>query len=217
MKIRSLVALVLTTAVATGFSTFASAGAMSCVDTNGPTTRTWGFDSADACDTGEGNPNSSSDIEGLGGLFDLGATDWNHEGGIANSGDTSGWLNVNLVTGNWGDKNITAEWTLGAGFWETFGMAVFTVHVGGGSHADLDDFGAFFITQGAMSGTWSFVQDPTSGKTGGAGGLSNAHLWTAGTGTIIEIPQGVPEPGMLLLLGSGLLGLGLRKGRKAKA
>ncbi|MES2626838.1 MAG: PEP-CTERM sorting domain-containing protein [Pseudomonadota bacterium] len=220
MKIRGLVALVLTTAVATGFSSFASAGALSCVSTNGATTRTWGFNSADSCGTGEGNPNSSADIESLGGSFDLGATDWDHRDGLAANGSGS-LLTVNLVTGTWGGKDITATWSLAAGFWETFGKAVFTVHVGGGSHANLSDFGAFFITEGQYSGTWSFAQNPTSGRTGGAGGLSNAHLWTAGTGKIIEDPREppaeVPEPGVLLLLASGLLGLGLGAGRKAKA
>lgn len=220
MKIRGLIALGFTALVATGFSTFASAGAVNCSDTNGATSRSWSFNSADACGHGEGNPSSSAEIEGLGGVFDLGATDWAKQGGISKDGDGSAWLNISLVSGDWGDKVITANWTLAADFWQNFGKAVFSVHVGGGSHEGLSDFGAFLITAGEYSGTWSFEQDPTTGRTGGAGGLSNAHLWTAGSGTIIDNPQDpptVPEPGILLLLASGLLGLGIGKRRKAKA
>lgn len=211
MKNRGLVALALTTFLATGFSSYASAGALSCADTISTTTRTWSFNSADACGTGQGNPNASSDIEGLGGVFNPGADNWPMDNAITQAGDPSAFLNVSLLTGAWGSTNITATWTLAAGFWQIFGKAVFSVHVGNGSEA-IDDFGAFFITQGQYSGTWSFNQ------VNGQGGLSNARLWTAGKGTTeVDIPSSVPEPGMLLLLGSGLLGLGLRKGRKAKA
>jgi hypothetical protein len=217
MNHRSLVALVLTSVMTTGFSTHASAGAISCtsVSTNAAhTTRAWGFDSADSCGTGEGNPNSSADIEALGGSFSLGAEDWAKQGGITKDGDGSSWLNVNLLTGTWAGKSITAAWTLAAGFWDTFGMAVFSVHVGNGSHADLSDFGAFFISQGEYSGTWSFDQTPKTGAAGGGGGLSNAHLWTAGTPTIVEDPFPVPEPGMLMLFASGLFGLAFGNRRR---
>ncbi len=137
MQIRGLVALVLTTVVATGFSTYASAGALSGVSANSATTRTWGFNSADLCGTGQGNPNSSADIEALGGQFDLDTTYWDHRGGVEADGVSSSLLNVTLLTGTWGSKNITASWTLAAGFWQTFGKAVFTSHVGAGSHANL--------------------------------------------------------------------------------
>jgi hypothetical protein len=221
MKNRSLVALVLTSVMATGFSTYASAGAISCqsVSSNtAHTTRTWGFDSADACGHGEGNPNSSADIEALGGSFSLASEDWVHQGGISKDGDGSSWLNVSLLPGSsWGGKSISATWTLATGFWDTFGMAVFSVHVGGGSHPDLSDFGAFLITQGEYSGTWTFDQTPKTGSAGGAGGLSNAHLWTAGKPTIVEEPFPVPEPGILMLFASGLLGLAFGNRRKAKA
>ena len=210
MKNRGLLALALTTFI--GFSSYASAGAMSCGDSAGTTTRTWSFNSAAACGHGEGNPQFSSDIENLGGLFNLGnSADWTLANGISKDGDSSAWLNVSLLTGNWGDKDITATWTLAAGFWQAFGNAVFTVHVGQGPQ-DIDDFGAFVITQGQYTGTWAFKQ-----VNGQGGGLSNATLWTAGSGTVEnpQDPPSVPEPGTLLLLGSALLGLGVRKGRKA--
>jgi hypothetical protein len=164
-----------------------------------------------------GNPNSSADIEALGGQFNLGATDWDYRGGIDSIGDGSALLNIILLTGTWTEKNITASWELAAGFWQTYGTAVFSVHAGGGNHPNLSEFGAFIITPGEYSGSWAFVQNPATGQSGGGGGLSNAKLWTAGTGKIIDVPAEVPEPGILLLLGSGLLGLGLRNGRKTKA
>lgn len=220
MKNRSLVALILTSVIATAFSTYASAGAISCtsVSTNAAaTTRTWDFNSADFCGTGEGNPNSSADIEALGGGFDLGAQDWTQRGSIALGGDASALLNVSLLTGNWGDKSVTATWTLATGFWDTFGKAVFSVHVGAGSHPDLSDFAAFFITQGQYSGTWTFDQNIKTGAAGAGGGLSNATLWTAGTPTIVEGPFPVPEPGILMLFASGLLGLAFGNRRKTQA
>lgn len=212
MKNRSRVALVFTSVIATAFSTYASAGAISCtsVSTNAAaTTRTWGLDSADVCGTGEGNPNSSSDIEGLGGVFNLGADNWTKQGGSL--------LNVSLTTGNWGDKSATGTWTLAAGFWNTFGKAVFSVHVGAGSHPDLSDFAAFFITHGQYSGSWSFDQNIKTGAAGGGGGLSNVFLWTAGQPTIVDGPFPVPEPGILMLFASSLLGLAFGNRRKTKA
>ncbi len=227
MKNRSLVALALTSVMAIGFSTYASADSISCFDksTDLKTIRTWGFDSADSCGTGEGNPNSTGDIEGLGGQFDLTSGIWTKRGDVTKNGDASSWLNVALTSGTWGDdesedassKVVTGTWALAAGFWETFGSAVFSVHVGHGSHDALSDFGAFFITQGQYSGTWSYAQNPINKKAGGAGGLSNAAIWTTGTGTVVEEPFPVPEPGILMLFASGLLGLAFGNRRKTKA
>jgi hypothetical protein len=72
----------------------------------------------------------------------------------------------------------------------------------------------------------SFTSDPTSGSgtftiswLNGGGetpALSHASIYGR-AGTIIDIPSGVPEPGMLVLFGTALLGLGLAKKRKFKA
>ncbi len=219
MKHRNLAAFALTSVIATGFSTYASAGAMSCSDlsSNNITSRTWGFDSADACGHGEGNPNDSGMIQALGSPFN--ESIWDYQGGVDKDIDDSSWLNVTLDPGSsWGSANITATWTLAPTFWATFGKAVFTVHVGHASHPDLSDFGAFFITEGQYSGIWSFVQDPIGGgRAGGGGGLTNADLWTSGTGINEEEQFAVPEPGILMLFATGLLGLAFGNRRKTQA
>ncbi|MES2626274.1 MAG: PEP-CTERM sorting domain-containing protein [Pseudomonadota bacterium] len=211
MKNHNLIAIAVTAALSMGISSFATAVPLECSSSGSGIDRTWTFDAADACGTGPGNPNSSADIEALGGVFDLGADDWANDDTITTSGGSSDWLTVTLTSGSWGGKDIEATWELADNFWENFGMAVFTVHVGGNPQNAPDDFGAFFITQGEYSGTWTFLQDPNEG---GGGGLSNARLWFAGDGEI-ENPREVPEPGILVLFGTALMGLGLSRKRKA--
>jgi hypothetical protein len=176
---------------------------MTCDSTDGTVTRTWTFDSATACGTGPGNPNNSSDITALGG--DFAGTTWTKEGDVTGLGDNSSLLNVALTSGSWGTTDIQATWTLVANFWSLYEEAVFTVHVGGTPNSLPDDFGAFVIEVGQLSGTWTFLQDPL---TGAGGGLSNAAIWTGPGGQ-------VPEPGMLLLFGFGLLGISLVRRRAA--
>lgn len=195
-----------------GYHSATQAALMSCDSSGSGYTRTWTFDSAEACGTGPGNPNSSSDLEALGGDFDLTAPDtWTKQGDVTDSGDNSDWLNVTLTSGTWGEKDIEATWTLAPGFWDTFSLGVFTVHVGGSPQSDPDDFGAFIVTSGAYSGTWTFLQEPGQG---GGGGLSNAAIWTARTpGTTTTE---VPEPGVLSLFALGLLGAAWRLRRSRR-
>ncbi|MFV0293914.1 MAG: hypothetical protein ACK5II_12175 [Paracoccus sp. (in: a-proteobacteria)] len=187
-------------------SSNASAGLMSCSseDLSNSVTRTWTFDSADACDTGPGNPNASADLEALApaGFHQS----WDEQGRVADTGDTSSYLDIVLISGTWGEKNIDATWSLSAGFWDLFGAAVFTVHVGGQPAVDPDDFGAFIITPGSYFGTWTFLQDPSQG---GGGGLSNVALWTG------DPVNKVPSPGSssIMALGLVLLCLGIRRRR----
>jgi hypothetical protein len=108
---------------------------------------------------------------------------------------------VALTSGDWGEKDIEGTWTLIDDFWSWFDEAVFTVHVGGNPGENPDDFGAFVIEWGELSGTWSFLQTTTA--SGGGGGLSNVSIWTG--------PHKVPEPGILALFGLGLLGLGFAR------
>jgi hypothetical protein len=181
-----------------------NAGFMPCGSTDGTVTRTWTFNSATACDSGPGNPNSTSDITDLGG--DFAGTTWTKEGDVTDTGDNSSLLDVELTSGTWGGKDIEGTWTLVDDFWSWFDEAVFTVHVGGNWQSDPDDFGAFVIEENQLSGTWSFLQETTATNGGGGGGgLSNVSIWTG--------PHKVPEPGILALFGLGLLGLGFARRR----
>ncbi len=196
---------------ATWGASSAVAGPMACNSSASGYDRTWVFDSAEACGTGQGNPNSSSDIENLGGLFDLPAgSEWTKRGDVTESGDNSSWLDVMLTSGSWGGKDIEATWSLAAGFWDTFSQAVFTVHVGHGSIPELSDFGAFIITPGEYSGLWEFAQLPAQG---GGGGLSNAAIWTTGSPPPGGPGNPLPSPAASALLALGFLLLVLHQRR----
>jgi hypothetical protein len=168
-----------------------------------PYERTWEVTNSDVCDTGPGNPNSSDDLEDLGGAFD--DRTWTKRGDVTSNGDFSSLLNVSLNPGSrWGRPNVSGTWTLTPNFWLQYGNAVITIHVGGNPDRAPDDFGAFIINYGATSGSWSFNQ--VNGVQGG--GLSNVAIWTSGP------PRKVPEPATLGLLGLGLASVGLMRRRR---
>jgi hypothetical protein len=202
----TLIRIVAATLVLAGLSQAALAAPITCIDTPGP--RTWTLGEATACGTGPSNPSSSADINtvdvDVGAAADFAGT-WVKEGDVTQEGDLSSLLNVSLTSGTWGNQPVAGTWTLVANFWSMYSGAVITIHVGG-AQTDPDDFAAFRITSGQLSGTWSFSQG--AGTNGG--GLSNVGIWTSGP------RQQVPEPMTLGLLGLGLAGVGIaRRRRKA--
>ncbi len=165
--------------------------------------------SATICGTGNGELNSGAGVNAaLGTGFA-----WTKEGQISPGGGTGSnsddLLTITLLTGSWGgNTGITGTWNIAPSFWNTYGMAAITMHVGNGSGSP--DHFVWLIEQGQTSGTFSY-----SDLDGRGGGLSNNFLFGAGTpvttGTSTTgLPVDVPEPGIGLLSAAGLMLVGAR-------
>lgn len=199
----------------------ATAGAHAETCTDSP--RTWTLTASNSCGMGEGN----ADEAGIKGLFPT--TDWTRLGDItaASGADHSAYLDIVLTDGAFGTGGFAkGTWTLTAGFWQTYGEAVISMHVGGGPTRPYD-YAAFLVVPKTFSGEWSYLQGP--GGTGG--GFSNLMLWGRGPAACApgaadcSPPQpctgaacaDVPLPGTLALLGVGAAGLGWHRRRRARA
>ncbi len=184
----------------------ASAGRVDCPDPIGDHDRTAYWDSATgACSYGLGNPDAA-DVAGEGGGD---ASDWmeisEHAFPDGTTGETTdGPLTINLLSGEWGGTGpMEGTWTLPDDFWDTYSIAVVSIHVGGGGEGTTPDHFLWTLTSAdGTSGTWGY-DGSCNDCTGG--GLSNIKLWV----------NEVPEPMTLGLLGIGLLGMGIRRRRKA--
>lgn len=176
MRACSFAPLLMTATLATGFSLPALAGSPTCESGNGTTLRHWMVVNAYACEKGKGNPEVSADIEAVGSPFDFDS--WKLEDGITPEGDTSAWLDVEFIAGDWNEGSIFATWELAPGFWDQHGVAVFTLHVGDGSEESLSDFATFIITPGQSSGAMVFAQVTAEGAEAVKGGLAEIRLWT---------------------------------------
>lgn len=151
------------------------------------------LDSANGCVPGLGNP-MVSDID----ANFASVTGWSNQGELTDDG-TNQFLSASLTSGSWGSASIAGDWSIDASFWDLFGQAVISMHVGNGG-GDPDYF-SWLIVEGETTGTWEYER-----LLGGGGGLSNLKLWGA------DLPERkVPAPAIILLLGLGLIGLSVSK------
>jgi hypothetical protein len=162
-------------------STSANAGLISCGDSY----RQASLNSAESCATYIlGSTIKQSDLSG-----------WVKEGELTGNGD-----NDLFSVSGWGSESDNGTWKINGSFWDTYGAALITMHVGGGQKNAVDNF-VWVVTPDSLSGTWTY--DKLKGK---GGGLSNLKLWGSGTPTVK-----VPEPSTLLLVLIGLFSLGFTR------
>lgn len=156
------------------------------------------FDSASVC-FAIGSVTGTPQDDDVAALF---GNTWFKEGELTGNG-TNDLLTGVLTTGSWGVIPVGGNWAINPSFWGTWGRAVVTFHLGNGG--GNPDWFFFEVTPGATSGT--FQIDKLSGT---GGGLSNMVLWGSGdpqvqtfctTGSCVA----TPEPGSMVMLGTGLL------------
>lgn len=108
-------------------------------------------------------------------------------------------------------------WKFDADVWDAYESIAIGFKFGTGNNPD--EWFVFQVTTDVYEGTWTFVNmffNPAGKPIGG--GLSHVNLYgilKSGGGD--DPPQDVSEPGVLFLLGAGLLGLGWARRRKAAA
>lgn len=109
---------------------------------------------------------------------------------------SNGWFGVSLDTGSdWGQSNVSGEWSLDSAFWDAYNEGVISMHVGNGGGDP--DFFAWKLSDGASTGSFSYER-----LAGGGGGLSNLKLW----GRVTEVIR-IEEPANIALFIIGLFGL----------
>lgn len=102
-------------------------------------------------------------------------------------------------------NNSTGTWSFDASVWDDYASVAIGFKFGTGNNPD-----SWFVYQVASdiaSGNWSFINmtfNPAGKPIGG--GLSHVNLYGV-LGDDEDPPQGISEPGVLFLLGAGLLGL----------
>lgn len=129
--------------------------------------------------------------------------------------DTSTLIDRDIANSNGGILNITGVgggaggWSFASSVWDDYARVFMYFHFGDGPDTGGGTDPDIFIVELApedISGTWTF-----SGTTG----LSNIALIGSGEGDGGGGGPGeIPEPGMLFLMGAGLMGLGYSRRRK---
>lgn len=186
----------------------ASAATLSCPDPLGSWNRQMTMTNVDGCQFAgpvTGTP-KAADI-----AFYFGDT-WTTEGELS-GGTSNGYLSIGFSTGTWDEANASGTYAINDAFWDEWGKAVISIHVGNGN-GDPDWF-MFLITPQTTSGEWSLARVTQKG-----GGLSNFFLWGAGEPSprcvencAPDQQESIPEPTTLALLGVAFLGAGVARQR----
>jgi len=144
------------------------------------------------------NLNSSEQIDAL--YDDLGDP-WVKEGELTGVGSNDLFT---ITADSWG-IDVEGHWYIADAFWQTYGRAVITMHVGHGG-GNPDAF-AWLITPGTHGGDFSYERIAGTG-----GGLSNMFLFGSGDPVYID-PRVVSESSIVFLLLIGLCSLVLSRRR----
>ncbi len=167
-------------------SSFAFAGVITCLPDN---QRVATLSDAIECKTlNSVNLNSPAQIDAL--YDDLGDP-WVKEGELTGSGTNDLFT---VAADSWG-IDVEGQWYIADSFWDTYGRAVITMHVGNGG-GNPDAF-AWLITPGETSGYFSYERIDGTG-----GGLSNLFLFGSG-----EPVLKVTESNIVFLMLMGLFSL----------
>lgn len=193
MKLTILKSLFVLGIVAIGTQGTASAATMTC-PTSGTFNRQATVTNVTDCAWAgpvQGTPQASDVTAEFGGT-------WVGEGNLAGASGHNDQLTVNLESGSWGQLPVSGTWNIDSTFWNTWGRAVLTFHLGNGA-GDPDWF-FFEVNPHTAGGTFDIVR-----LSGAGGGLSNVFLW--GSGDPTRNLLATPEPGTLVLFGLGLTAL----------
>lgn len=178
------------------FSSFAVAGEITCMPDD---QRVATLSDAIECKTlNSVNLNSSAQIDAL--YDDLGDP-WVKEGELTGAGSNDLFT---VTADSWG-VDVEGNWYIASSFWQTYGRAVITMHVGQGG-GNPDAF-AWLITPGQLTGYFSYERISGTG-----GGLSNLFLFGSGDPVYVD-PRSVSESSIAFLLLIGLCSLVISRRR----
>ncbi|MDF3012527.1 MAG: hypothetical protein K0Q78_731 [Cellvibrio sp.] len=185
-------------ALACACSSLAVAGEITCLPDN---QRVATLNDAIECKTlNSVNLHSPAQIDAL--YDDLGNA-WVKEGELTSAGSNDLFT---ITADSWG-IDVEGHWYISAAFWQTYGRAVITMHVGQGG-GNPDAF-AWLITPGTLAGDFSYQRVAGSG-----GGLSNLFLFGSGKPVSVD-PHEVSESSIAFLLLIGLCSLVISRRRSS--
>ena len=124
-----------------------ASGSITCPSQASAFDRTFTMASVVRCEYLNGvNPGVSDVAAAYGGT-------WTQKGELTAAGSND-LLTITLTSGGFGSGDASGTWAISSSFWNTYGQAVISTHVGQGQ-GDPDAW-MFLITPGELSGTWSY-------------------------------------------------------------